>query len=212
MKSRIVHTKLWTDSWFIDLQLDEKLYFCYLLTNEYCNVLDIYELPMSVAVYQTGIPKERIKEIQVKFADDGKLDFIDDYISLCNAYKYQFYKGAKNNYAKLRSIFLMSDRVITHFNKVIGITVVNISKECKDFAVTDENLLNLLPRVYERLLLLNITLSGYIYPDTPKKSENKKTIKEENNKRSNELVKTQESSRESLEVAEDFEEYQKGLN
>lgn len=197
MKSRIVHTKIWTDSWFSELVVDEKLLFFYLLTNEYCNVLDIYELPMSVAVYQTGISKERINEIKAKFKADGKIDCIEDYVAMNNGYKYQFYKGAKNNYAKLRIIQEMSDRVIAHYFIPIGVTLMQIEHEMDVFDVSERNLVGLLPRVKLRYEQIKITLSIYPYADTPQKSINHKTIKQENTKTSNTVFKTLENTSES---------------
>ena len=197
MKSRIVHTKIWTDSWFSNLVVDEKLLFFYLLTNEYCNVLDIYELPMSVAVYQTGISKERINEIKAKFQADGKIDCVEDYVAMNNGYKYQFYKGAKNNYAKLRIIQEMSDRVIAHYFIPIGATLMQIEHEMDVFDVSERNLVGLLPRVKLRYEQIKITLSIYPYADTPQKSINQKTIKQENTKTSNTVFKTLESTGES---------------
>jgi hypothetical protein len=171
VKSRIIHTKVWTDGWFQSLNLEERYFFIYLITNEFCNVLDIYELPLSVACLQTKLTSDKINEIKDKLKADGKIDYCKDYIYVSNAYKYQFYKGAKNNYAKLRIIFEMGDEVITHFQKPISLCLSHITKECAEFSVSDTNLLGILSRVIERLQLLNITLSLYPYADTPKNTE-----------------------------------------
>ena len=40
---RQIHTKMWTDPWFIDLATDEKLVFIYLFSNDRVNVLGIIE-------------------------------------------------------------------------------------------------------------------------------------------------------------------------
>lgn len=173
MKSRVIHTKIWNDSWFRSLQLSEKLYFLYLLTNEFTNVLDIYELPPSVVQYQIQLSPEDVKPIKAKFKQDKKIDFYKDYVFITNAYKYQFYKGVKNNYAKLRIIYEMSDDVISYFDNPIHITLSAIIQESKEHAVKDENFISLLQRVINRLSTLNITLSEYQYTDTHKNTEYK---------------------------------------
>ncbi len=207
MKSRIVHTKIWTDGWFSELAVDEKFLFLYLITNEYCNVLDIYELPMSVAVYQIGISKERINEIKAKFQADGKIDCIEDYVAMNNGYKYQFYKGAKNNYAKLRIIHEMSDRVIAHYHTPISVTLSQIDKECDVFDVSDRNLINLLHRVKERFNTIKITLSSYLYPDTHKNTE---IIKPEIQNTEIKKVISVLNSSDAEQIADAFDDYQKG--
>lgn len=175
MKTRILHTKIWNDTWFRSLTTEEGLFFFYLLTNECCNVLEIYELPQSISTFQIGIDEKKQVEMKEKFKQAGKIDFYKDYIHITNAYKYQFYKGAKNNSAKLRLIYEMSDGVILHFDTPIGIAVSQIYNECVENSVTDQKILNLLQRVINRLLTLNITLSIYPYPDTRQKLRNQKS-------------------------------------
>ena len=35
MKTRIVHTKIWQDDYFVNLSFQEKVLFLYLISNEY---------------------------------------------------------------------------------------------------------------------------------------------------------------------------------
>ena len=70
---RQIHTKMWTDPWFIDLTTDEKLVFIYLFSNDRVNVLGIYDISPKTIAHETDIDKERVKEILNSFEATGKI-------------------------------------------------------------------------------------------------------------------------------------------
>ena len=41
---RQIHTQIWRDNWFLDLEADEKLLLIYLFSNDNSNQAGIYEL------------------------------------------------------------------------------------------------------------------------------------------------------------------------
>jgi hypothetical protein len=165
MKTRILHTKIWSDSWFRRLETTEKVFFLYLISNELVNIIHLYELPISVATMQTNIPVEDLERIREKFQEDNKIDFYGDYVLINNAYKYQYYKGIKNNRLKLRLVFEMSDDTIKHYSKTIIDLLREIEDETLRFSVTDLDFINLYKRLSDRMSYLG--LCEYTYQDTP---------------------------------------------
>lgn len=165
MKTRILHTKIWSDSWFRRLETTEKVFFLYLISNELVNIIHLYELPISVATMQTNIPVEDLERIREKFQEDNKIDFYGDYVLINNAYKYQYYKGIKNNRLKLRLVFEMSDDTIKHYSKTIIDLLREIEDETLRFSVTDLDFISLYKRLSDRMSYLG--LCEYTYQDTP---------------------------------------------
>lgn len=70
---RTVQVSIWTDVWFSDLDLDEKLLFIFLFTNPSSNILGLYEIGVRNISFHTGISVQRVEEILAKFADHGKV-------------------------------------------------------------------------------------------------------------------------------------------
>ena len=52
---RQIHTRIWKDSWFLALNPDQKLLFIYLFSNERASVAGVYELPLQVICFETGL-------------------------------------------------------------------------------------------------------------------------------------------------------------
>jgi hypothetical protein len=77
---RSVNTRLWADDWFETLDCDEKLLWLYLLTNQYTNMLGIYEVSISRMCFETGLSKESILKAFERFERDGKAFY------LCNRF------------------------------------------------------------------------------------------------------------------------------
>ena len=72
---RQVHTLIWKDTWFLDLDPDEKLLFIYLFSNEASTLAGIYELSPRVMAFETGLTLDCISQAMQKFKDAGKIDF-----------------------------------------------------------------------------------------------------------------------------------------
>ena len=45
---RQIHTQIWRDNWFLDLEPDEKLLFIYLFSNDSTNLAGLYEIHQRV--------------------------------------------------------------------------------------------------------------------------------------------------------------------
>jgi hypothetical protein len=100
MKTRIIHTKIWEDSFFSELSTDEKLIFIYLLTNERINIIHCYECTDRQIMFDTGIDAATLAHAKEKFAEQDKILFKDNYVFLKNAHKYEEFTGDKNELAK----------------------------------------------------------------------------------------------------------------
>lgn len=85
---RNIHTRIWKDEWFTDLEVDEKLLFIYLFSNQQASVCGMYELPIKFISFETGIDKDRVIEILNKFSTAGKVHYEDGVVWVVNLNKY----------------------------------------------------------------------------------------------------------------------------
>jgi len=85
---RQVHVKIWKDSWFIELEPDEKLLFIYLITNDSASLAGIYELHKRIIVFESGLDKTSVDRILQRFEDDGKVYYRDGVIWVVNMRSY----------------------------------------------------------------------------------------------------------------------------
>ncbi len=75
MAYRQIHVKIWKDSWFIDKTVEQKLHYIYLFSNSSAGISGIYELPVRVQVFETGLSLEVIRANLVLFEEEGKIRF-----------------------------------------------------------------------------------------------------------------------------------------
>jgi len=92
---RQIHTKIWRDNWFLELDTDEKLLFIYLFSNDNSNLAGIYELNERIIQLETGLDKTRIREILNKFELANKVHFRDGIVWIVNMHKYHSNAGLK---------------------------------------------------------------------------------------------------------------------
>jgi len=85
---RQIHTQIWKDEWFIELEPDEKYLFIYLFSNELSSISGLYKIPIRVMHNETGIHVDRINEILDKFIKMGKLAYGDGVIWIKNMWRY----------------------------------------------------------------------------------------------------------------------------
>jgi len=119
MKRRSLETRFWKDSYIQSLTPNGKLLFNYLLMNEYVNIIHIYELPESYISLETGITIKQIQDLKVKFQQDGKFIFKDNWIKIVNGDKYENYVGEKNETAKENLLKNISPRILGYLNTPI---------------------------------------------------------------------------------------------
>lgn len=85
---RQIHTRIWKDSWFLALLPAEKLLFIYLFSNERATVAGIYELPLPVICFETGLDEAAVSASLQRFEQAGKVHYADDIIWVVNLRKY----------------------------------------------------------------------------------------------------------------------------
>jgi len=77
---RQIHVKIWKDGWFLDLPPDHKLLFIYLFSNERANLFGLYDLPVKVICFETGLDTETVTAGLERFAAEGKAFHEDGWI------------------------------------------------------------------------------------------------------------------------------------
>jgi len=110
---RSVNTRIWADEWFEGLSRDEKLLWLYLLTNQYTNMLGIYEVSMSRISFETGITRETLSKAFERFQREGKAFYIcNRFVFLVNWLKNQSMNTNMETNAR-NSLKNLPDDVIT---------------------------------------------------------------------------------------------------
>ena len=90
-RNRSVNTHFWKDTYTGDLDRDAKFLYLYFITNPLTNMLGIYEIRINRICFDTGLERDRVKELLEQFAKKGKVKYIDGYIILVNFVKHQNY-------------------------------------------------------------------------------------------------------------------------
>lgn len=126
MRTRIIQTKIWEDSYFSTLEPIEKLLFFYYITNPSITILFLYECPDKKVIFDTGVKIEDLQKAKAKFQEAGKIYFYKDFVYLANAYRYEEYSGEKNEKAKQTLIKQLKDDV---YNWYLSLLPKSLSKD-----------------------------------------------------------------------------------
>lgn len=118
MKTRIIHTKVWTDSFYLKLKPIERYLFLYFLSNPHVNIIHCYECPDVLVSLETGVSIPEIQSTKTIFQDSGKILFFKDYVFLRNAHRYETYSGELNEKSKRKLAGEMSVAVLDWYNSV----------------------------------------------------------------------------------------------
>jgi hypothetical protein len=88
---RQLHIKTWVDSWFMELSPEHKPLFIYLFSNQRASVCGLYELPIRVMSFETGLDRETIRKCLEAYNDADKVyyEFQTSVIWIVNMAKYQ---------------------------------------------------------------------------------------------------------------------------
>jgi hypothetical protein len=85
---RQIHTQIWKDEWFIELEPDEKLLFIYLFSNDLASISGLYKIPIRVICNETGLSREFISQTMAKFQDADKIFYQDGVLWIKKMSKY----------------------------------------------------------------------------------------------------------------------------
>lgn len=88
-KYRIINVKYWDDTYIINLDIEGKLLYLYLLTNTLTNIAGIYELNLNRIVFDTKIKEKTVLKLFEKFAKDGKIIYEQGWVIIVNFVKNQ---------------------------------------------------------------------------------------------------------------------------
>lgn len=171
MRTRILHTKIWKDSYFSQLNRAEKISFIYLLTNESVNLSGTYELNVMELKMWCGLTDIEIVDLKEKFTKDKKFIFYKDWVKIVNHERYNTnYTGAKNEVAlekelsyipneiieNLDSLFIdyryPSDSTINHKSEIINkkSKTINQKQAINEFENEAKELLLLMNNLYDK--------------------------------------------------------------
>lgn len=96
---RPIKVKMWSDTWFLKLNQEEKLVWIYLLTNPYFHISGIYELPKSLISPFVGLEMggsndeksgSKVDQILDQFQINKKIIYKDGWIFIKNYLKNQY--------------------------------------------------------------------------------------------------------------------------
>lgn len=85
---RQIHTQIWKDEWFIELDADEKLLWIYLFSNDLASISGLYKIPIRVIVNETGLAPEYVKNTLASFEASHKIFYEDGVMWVVNMTKY----------------------------------------------------------------------------------------------------------------------------
>lgn len=86
---RTIHSKMWRDSWYAELDVDGKLLWVYLITNGAASLTGIYHLPVRIAAFETGMNQERVSTLLSQFVLSGKIEYENEIVWIRRMRKYQ---------------------------------------------------------------------------------------------------------------------------
>lgn len=95
MKTRVMHTKVWKDEWFISLSQDARFLWLYLLTCDKINISGIFELSDREIVFDTGINAKSLENIKKEL--EPKAIFYKGFVKITNVDRYNNYKKSPKN-------------------------------------------------------------------------------------------------------------------
>lgn len=83
----MVNTRFWSDNFIRSLNPLDRYLFIYLLTNDKTNICGIYELPIGILCFETGIDKETIPVMLKNL--EPKVVYVDGWVIIKNFIKHQ---------------------------------------------------------------------------------------------------------------------------
>ena len=104
MKTRIIHTKFWSDDFVNTLTHKEKLLFCYLMTNDKVSLTGMYELPGRYIKADLELTDKELEQAKKKLSESGKVLFHGSWIKLVNHDKFNNFSGKKLSIAKEKEL------------------------------------------------------------------------------------------------------------
>lgn len=70
---RKIHTSYWQDALVLESTPEEKFFYLYLMTNTKTTQCGIYEIPLALIVFETGLEMEQVKSLIDTFIKNGRI-------------------------------------------------------------------------------------------------------------------------------------------
>lgn len=95
MKNRYINTRFWSDSWIRQkLNPLDRYLFIYFLTNEHTNICGIYEIPIEIIAFETGLDENDLNKSLLPRLKP-KIIYKNNYIIVPNFIKHQNIRSPK---------------------------------------------------------------------------------------------------------------------
>lgn len=114
---RKIHTQLWSDPFFSELDTEKKLFYIYLLTNEKTKQCGIYEISKKHICFDLDISLEKVNKLLNFFISKGKLQFSDstNELAIKNWKKYNYSTSPKVVKCIESELKLVKNRVLIEY-------------------------------------------------------------------------------------------------
>ena len=114
---RKIHTQLWSDPFFSELDTEKKLFYIYLLTNEKTKQCGIYEISKKHICFDLNLSLEKVNKLLNFFISKGKLQFSDstNEIAIKNWKKYNYSTSPKVVKCIESELKLVKNRVLIEY-------------------------------------------------------------------------------------------------
>jgi len=142
---RQIHTKIWKDGWFLDLSSDHKLLFIYLFSNERANLVGLYDLPIKVICFETGLDREVVEAGLAVFEQAGKAFYADGWVWVRSLLTYNAQNMASQKIQRHLELTLddvpdiaLKARMLGYYGDKIGYTVVTETADTVSIPICTE--------------------------------------------------------------------------
>ena len=116
---RKVHTSIWSDPFFSELDKDKKLFYLYLITNERTRQCGVYEITIRQISFDLSYSKDTVSKLLKYFISKRKINYNyeTNEIALGNWLKYNSSTSPKVQSCIDKEFALVKDRVLIQYVK-----------------------------------------------------------------------------------------------
>ena len=116
---RKIHTSIWSDSFFIELNKDKKLFYLYLLTNEKTKQCGVYEITKRQMAFDLGYSINTVSILLTYFFRKGKIRYNENTneIAIGNWLKYNSSSSPKVQSCINKEFMLVKDTLLIEYVK-----------------------------------------------------------------------------------------------
>lgn len=105
----MLDTKIYNDNWFFSLSTEAKLLFLFLISNDSCNLIGCYELPVSIVSTYTGIANKKVASIFKEL--QPKVSYVKGWVIIKNYEKYNPMRNPSIEDAKKKQLLSIPQEI-----------------------------------------------------------------------------------------------------